>query len=135
MKTLSIAVVVGVMLLMTACSSTNLNAFRFSATGLWVKGSPLDTQTPGRVELGAGYTSFTLWPLQRGQGFTVDSKTYELVGGRLVFSETITVTPLETDALVKLSKEPASFLKIPYLVDWKTGDPAVTTLTVTPVEK
>lgn len=123
------------LVLVSGCSSTNLNAMRFSATGIWVKGSPFDTQTPGRVELGAGYTSFTLFPLMRGQGFTVDAKTYEVFGGALLFSETITVTAVDKDVMVAVEQKPESLFSIPYLLDVRMGEPAAPTVTIVPVDK
>lgn len=110
---------------MTGCSSTNLNGFRTEWTGGWIKMSPMDTQTPGKLEMGMGYGSLTIFPLARGQGARVTACTYELFSGHPLFAEEIVIFPMGQDAIVTLSKEPQSIIKIPFLLDIKADDPAM----------
>ena len=140
MKTLLPIVVLGLCMLMLAgCSSTNLNSFRTEFTGGWVKASPTDANSPGKIEIGMGYASFTLVPMARGQGARFTAITYELISGHPLFAEEIVIYPVGQDSILKLSNEPQSILKIPFLLDIKAGkDTEIvnpTKIELTPVEK
>lgn len=117
-----IAALIGVLLVLTGCSSTNLNSVRTTWTGMWVKGSPFDTQTPGKMEVGAGYGSLTIVPMARGQGAQFSAVTYELVSGHPLFAEDIVIFPVGQDSILKLERQPQSVLKIPFLLDIKSGN-------------
>lgn len=129
-----VAVIVLLASMMMGCSSTNLNGFRTEWTGGWVKASPMDTNTPGKVELGMGYGSLTIFPMARGQGAKVTACTYELLSGHPLFAEEIIIYPVGQDSILRLEQSPQSVLRIPWLLDIKAGEPEVTNLTVTPVK-
>lgn len=139
MKMFHVLLAALIILLVSGCSSTNLNAFRTEWTGMWVKGNPMDTQTPGKIEVGAGYGSVSIVPMTRGQGAKFVGVTYELFSGHPLFAEEVTVYPLGQDAVLKLTNEPESVIKIPWLIDIKAvRDPNVATPTkveVIPAEK
>jgi len=136
-----ICILVGLIMvsMLAGCSSTNLNSFRTEWTGGWVKASPMDTNTPGKIELGMGYGSLTIFPMARGQGAKVTAVTYELLSGHPLFAEEITIYPVGQDSILKLEKAPQSVLKVPWLIDIKadTDENVVTptNITVTPVTK
>jgi hypothetical protein len=127
----SIIGLIAASMLLIGCSSTNLNSFRTEWTGGWVKASPFDTNTPGKIELGMGYGSLTIFPMARGQGAKVTAITYELLSGHPLFCEEITIYPMGQDAMLKLEKEPQSIFKIPFLIDIKE---TATPLTPTKIE-
>ena len=114
-------VMVALLMLVIGCSSTNLNGTNIRMSGGWVKASPMDAQTPGKVEIGMGTASFTMIPMARGQGAEFRAVTYELLSGRPLFYEEIVIYPVGQDAMLKLSKQPQSVLKIPFIIDVK-GD-------------
>ncbi len=119
--------------MLAGCSSTNLNAFRTEWTGGWIKASPMDMQTPGKLELGMGYGSLTIIPMARGQGAQINAVTYELLSGHALFAEEIIVFPVGQDSILKLDKAPQSILKIPWLIDLKGGE-TVPTISLTPAK-
>lgn len=122
------------LLMCAGCSSTNLNGFNIRMSGIWTKASPLDAQTPGKVEVGAGTASLTIIPMARGQGAEFRAVTFELISGRPLFYEEIIIYPVGQDGVLKLSKEPASVLKIPFILDLKAGEP-VNTIEFVPDKK
>lgn len=106
-----------VVVMAAGCSSTNLNSFRTEWTGGWIKASPMDVNTPGKIELGMGYGSLTIVPMARGQGARFTAITYELISGRPLFAEEIVIFPVGEDSILKLEKAPQSVFKIPWLID------------------
>lgn len=102
------------------CSSDNLNSFRTEWTGGWVKMSPMDVYTPGKIELGMGYGSLSIIPIARGQGVKYTAITYELISGHPLFVEEITVYPVDKDSILRLEQYPESIFKVPWL-DIKAG--------------
>jgi hypothetical protein len=134
MKVWKIAVLVfTILVFLTGCSSTNTNGLRSMWTGYWIKASPIDAQTPGKIEFGGGYASATIIPLVKGQGVTFRAETNELISGHRIFAEEIIVYPVDADSIAKFSVEPPTMFKIPF-IEIKWGDPMVTKTEVTPVK-
>lgn len=117
-------------LILIGCSTGNLNSIRTEWTGGWVKASPADTTTPGKIEIGMGYGSLTIVPMARGQGAKFTAITYELISGHPLFAEEIIVYPMGQDAILRLEKSPQSILKIPYLIDIKEESTPLTPTTI-----
>ena len=92
--------------------------------------NPMDSQTPGKMEIGMGYGSVSIVPMARGQGARYTGMTYELFSGHPLFYEEILVYPVGQDSILRIESSPQSVLRIPYLLDIKAGDVQVRDISV-----